>query len=308
MKVSMRQLEAFSAVMTLKTATAAAAMLHTSQPTITRLLKQLEYATGLELFNRVKGKLEPTEEAYVFINTVTENFHGMSRIGQAAKEIHSRKAGYLRIACLPAFSQGFLARATADFLKNNPAASISILPLLSSGVTNAIVTHKIDIGIAAYKVENNALQGSEFTHCNEVVVMRTSSPLRRKKKVVINDLSGQRIVRLVEKDPYRHRLDLVLASNNIAPDNIIETQTSASVCAMVTQGVGIAIVNPLTALDFVDSGLVMRDFSFKLPFVTTLLIASTFIELGLTEAFVKTLTRRRDVDLQLARELCARKY
>lgn len=304
MKITMKQLEAFSALMTLGTATAAATVLDTSQPSITRLLQQLEDATGLALFLRSKGRLEPTVQALELMEVVTEHFSGLNRIRHAAENIRLRKASHLRIACLPAFSQGLMARAIADFLERHHQVNISVSSLLSQGVTEAVRRHRIDLGIAAYEITASNLTNLRFTTCNEVFIMPASHRLRDRMAVSVRDLAGERIVRLVENDPYRQRFDQVLTENGIFLDNIVEIQTSAGVCALVTQGVGIALVNPLTALDFVDSGLVMRKFDHDLPFVTTLLQPENSTKSPLVSEFVETLIRRRDLDLKKSEELC----
>ena len=57
MNFKFRQVEIFWAVMTTGSATAAAEMLHTSQPTVSRELALFEKNTQLELFRRQAGKL-----------------------------------------------------------------------------------------------------------------------------------------------------------------------------------------------------------------------------------------------------------
>lgn len=42
---------------------------------------------------------------------------------------------------------------------------------------------------------------------------------------------------------------------------VVETHSASSVCAMVRAGVGISVVNPLTALDYGESGVAVRRFS-----------------------------------------------
>ncbi|EPN17191.1 DNA-binding transcriptional regulator LysR, partial [Pseudomonas syringae pv. actinidiae ICMP 18804] len=41
-------------------------------------------------------------------------------------------------------------------------------------------------------------------------------------------------------------------------------------CAMVRERIGLAIVNPLTALDFVGQGLEIRPFTASIPFTVSL--------------------------------------
>ena len=58
--VTHRHIEIFHAVMTSGNLTAAAELLHTSQPTVSRELARFEKVIGLRLFERVRGRLHPT--------------------------------------------------------------------------------------------------------------------------------------------------------------------------------------------------------------------------------------------------------
>ena len=55
--VTHRHIEIFHAVMTSGNLTAAAELLHTSQPTVSRELARFEKVIGLRLFERVRGRL-----------------------------------------------------------------------------------------------------------------------------------------------------------------------------------------------------------------------------------------------------------
>ena len=52
---------------------------------------------------------------------------------------------------------------------------------------------------------------------------------------------------------------------------VVETHSAASICAMVRAGVGVAVVNPLTALDYAGSEIVIRPFSLSVPFTVSLI-------------------------------------
>jgi hypothetical protein len=47
---------------------------------------------------------------------------------------------------------------------------------------------------------------------------------------------------------------------------------------MVRAGVGISVVNPLTALEYAESGIAIRPFSLSVPFTVSLIHASTLIK------------------------------
>jgi hypothetical protein len=62
-RLNQRQLEIFNAIMINKTMIAAAASLGTSQPTISRELRDMEQRIGFELFLRFGKRLTPTNQA-----------------------------------------------------------------------------------------------------------------------------------------------------------------------------------------------------------------------------------------------------
>ncbi len=62
MAITLRQIEAFRAVMEAGTVVEAAGLMHLSQPAVSRLVGELEATLGYALFARVKGRLARTEE------------------------------------------------------------------------------------------------------------------------------------------------------------------------------------------------------------------------------------------------------
>ena len=80
--LNFREIEAFRAVMQTGTTTAAAAVLNTTQPSVSRLLSQVGMATGLKLFDHTKGRLVPTKEARELFDFVQRQFLGLDRVEQ----------------------------------------------------------------------------------------------------------------------------------------------------------------------------------------------------------------------------------
>ena len=59
-RLTLRQVEAFKAVIESGTISSAADLLHVSQPAMSKLIAHFEADTGLKLFDRDKGRLAPT--------------------------------------------------------------------------------------------------------------------------------------------------------------------------------------------------------------------------------------------------------
>ena len=118
--VNLRHIEIFHAVMTTGNLTEAARMLHTSQPTVSRELARFEKVLGLQLFERTRGRLQPTVQGLRLFEEVQRSWYGLDRIVSAAESLREFRQGELSIACLPVFSQSFLPLLLPPFLARYP--------------------------------------------------------------------------------------------------------------------------------------------------------------------------------------------
>ena len=75
--VELRQLEAFAAVMSAGSVTGAGQMLGRSQPTVTRLIQELEQELGFALFECSGPKVTPTQKAFMLWAEVDSALQGV---------------------------------------------------------------------------------------------------------------------------------------------------------------------------------------------------------------------------------------
>ena len=64
----------------------------------------------------------------------------------------------------------------------------------------------------------------------------------------------------------------MFADAQVARTTALETTSAVAVCAMVRRGLGVAIVNPLTALELSSADLVVRPLGVAIPFQVSLLL------------------------------------
>src|SRR3546814_19537133 len=57
----------------------------------------------------------------------------------------------------------------------------------------------------------------------------------------------------------RHRIDRIFEDAGVHREMVIETQYATTICALVMQGVGCSILNTVTAADYAERGLTVRD-------------------------------------------------
>lgn len=270
MSATLRHIEVFRAVMTSGSVTEAAAMLHTSQPTVSRELARFEQLTQLKLFDRVRGRLRPTAQALSLFEEV-QRAYGLGRILNTAASLREFEQGQLSIACLPVFSQSLLPKACQRFVTQFPKASMSITPQESPLLEEWLSAQRYDLGLTEVA---NAPPGTELSPLmtvDEVCVLPTGHPLLEKPVLAPEDFASKPFVSLSSLDSYRQQIDEIFRQALVERHLVLETHSAASVCAMVRERVGLAIVNPLTALDFVGQGLEIRPFTVSIPFTVSLI-------------------------------------
>lgn len=271
MNIKFRQVEVFWAVMTTGSATAAAEMLYTSQPTVSRELALFERTVQLELFRRQSGKLVPTEHGLMLFEEVKRNYAGLERIKNAVDKIRNFRQSGLQLTCLPAFSVALLPGVCQRFRQHYPQASISITPLESPVLEEAVSTQQYHLGISEHSLQLPGTQAEVLMSLDQVCVLPKGHSLSDKAELTPEDFAGQDVVSLAAADPYRIRMDSLFSQRNIERNLVIETDSASAVCASVCLGEGIAIVNPLTALHYIGQGLVIRRFSDSISFSVCLI-------------------------------------
>ncbi|WP_457155896.1 LysR substrate-binding domain-containing protein, partial [Mesorhizobium sp. P5_C1] len=201
------------------------------------------------------------------------------------------------VACAPVFSAAFIAAAVGDFQKNHDEVTITVDTQLSPAISEVMSAQRFDIGLAASAVSPHGVKMLSFAECNEVCILPAGHRLAGQGLVTLQDLEKERWISFAGNDPARYRLDGLFESVGIRRKITAEAHHSATVCEMVMRGVGIAVVNPFTAVEFLDKGLLMRRFGAPLPFNTFLLRASYRPESPLVDSFVASLFSTRDAFL-----------
>ena len=261
-----RQIEIFRAVMDTGHVTRAAERLGSSQPTVSRELARLEHVLQMVLFERVRGRLRPTVRAQALLDEVQRSYIGLDRIAVAAQALRTFAQGRLTIGCLPALSHALLPLAVRHFLATHPQAGLSITPQESPWLEQWLGEQRFDLGLTEARDAPPGTSLAPLLQADEVVVLPAGHALLGKRLLQPLDFEGQPFISLAPSDTYRQAVDALFAQQGVQRQMVIDTGSAVSVCALVRQGLGVAIVNPLTALDMAGPTLHIRPLSVSIPF------------------------------------------
>lgn len=258
--MKIRQLEAFRALVLGQTVTQAARMLYISQPAVTRLIADLEEDVGFALFERTRGRLYPTAEGLTLFEEVERSLIGVERIARTAQEIKASRIGVLQIAGAPALSLSFLPRAIAAFMETHPDINVLLSSNTSRAVVDMVMKQRCNVGFVILPMNYPSLHGEPLISTDMVCVLPRGHRLSDKALITPVDLAGERFISNPRELHSRVQVDALFASFGIERKLQIETQTNAGICAFVEAGLGVSLVDPITALDHVPRGIVIKRF------------------------------------------------
>jgi DNA-binding transcriptional LysR family regulator len=271
--MNIRQIEAFRVVMLRGTMTAAAAELNTSQPSISRLIAELETSIQLRLFDRHAGRLTPTEDGQAFYREVGQAYIGLESLGQAARDIRHFGTGRMRIGTMPALALGFLSKVVRQFTEEFPKVSISLQMRSEATVTRWVSGHYCDIGFIANPQTAQDIEVRPLYRLAAVCAIPNGHRLAKKRLIVPHDLEGEPFVSLAVGDLARPRTDAIFDQAGVHRKLSVESRYGSTICAMVEQGLGIGLVNPIVAHDFRRMNIVFRPFEPRLDFFGNILVS-----------------------------------
>lgn len=267
--MELRQLEAFAAVMSVGSVTGAARLLNRSQPAITRLVQELEAEIGYALFTRNGPRVTPTEQGFLLFEEAERALAGLRRIHERASEIARGEVQPLLLAATSALAVGLLPQALKRVEAQTGAAAVQLRTASPEQVVHAVLSGAVQLGASSLPLEHRGLQVHWIAQLACVAVLPQHDPLASFDKVPLAALAQRRFITMSNPFRLRHRLDVVLAEAGRANgqhEALIETNSSINAQALVRAGLGVAVLEPLTAYGAPLDGVVVRPLDTDIPF------------------------------------------
>ena len=127
--------------------TRAAASLNLSQPTVSRLIKDLEAQIGFALFIKLGRGIRPTTEGQKFYKGVDATFMGLDRLDDLAKTLESSSSGTLALGVIPSLAMIEIPSAINTLYQARPDVKLQIYLRNTPAIIEAIQLQQLDLGV-----------------------------------------------------------------------------------------------------------------------------------------------------------------
>lgn len=242
-----------------RTLTEAANRLHVSQPAVSKQLKQLQADLGFLLFERHGHRLVPTFEARALLDQFGRVNASLDVLNRLAADLRLARRGHFQIGCIPSAAAYLLPSA----LRKAYGADPQVLCTLHTGNTDKVLewveTQQIDVGVAMKVRDARGLAFRPISAYRLECLLPADHPLSSRRALKPKDLKGYPVIgielpELARPEPGAPAWDDDLESVRFRVDS------THVACCMAEQGLGIAVVDSLTAAACATTALVRRPF------------------------------------------------
>ncbi len=291
--MELRVLRYFLTIARVGSITAAADLLHVTQPTLSRQIKDLEKQLGKKLFIRSSHSIILTEEGILLRNRAEEIINMVDKLESEFNSMEETISGDVYIGGGETDAMRQIARAVKDLQISYP----NIRYHLYSGNEDD-VTDRIDKGLLDFGLLIQPADLSKYNYINipakDVwgVVMRKDSPLAVKAAIKVEDILHVPLIcsRQAIKQTYSKNEFADWFGEDFDKLNVVTTYNLAyNAAIMVEEGIGYALTFDKIVNTSSDSNLCFRPLEPRLESGLNIVWRKHQVFSGAADIFIKTI-------------------
>jgi LysR family cys regulon transcriptional activator len=243
--------------------TAAAAALHTSQPGVSKQIRELEDELGVEIFVRFGKRITSlTEPGKAVVQVIERLLVEAENLKQTAAEFADQKSGSLTIATTHTQARYALPRAVSTFKERYPKVRLAIVQGSPPAIAKMVVDGQADIAVATETINDHpGLVALPCYRWHHVVVVPEGHALLGAGPLTLENLAAWPIITYDSAFTGRSAINQAFAGEGLSPNIVLSAIDSDVIKTYVDLGLGVGILNSIafdrerdTHLRAIDAG------------------------------------------------------
>ena len=218
--------------------------LFTSQPGVSRQIRELEEELGVDLFERngkrLTGLTDPGKEALQIIERLLLEAENLQRAGETYS---GKTTGTLSVAATHTQTRYVLPGAVQNFRAAYPHVRIALQQSAPEHIAEWVLSGKADIGIATEGLSRfDGLVSFPCYEWHHVIVVPEGHSLLQLKTVTLEALAAYPLITYDQGFTGRGHIDAAFQSQDIETDIVLTAMDSDVIQQYVTLGMGVGLV------------------------------------------------------------------
>ncbi|WLR51671.1 LysR family transcriptional regulator [Bacillus tianshenii] len=222
--MNIKHLQYFIEVARCNSFTRAANKLYITQPTISKMIKNLETELGVDLFDRSQKKLVLTDAGRVILEQSQAIERAVHHLENELDNLLGLKKGHVRIGLPPIMDARFFPNLLGRFHEEYPGITFQLVEDGSKKIEEAVAKDELDIGITVLPTDTDLFDSFSFVKEDLKLIVHSSHPLAEQEEVRLAELKDESFI-LFNKDFVLHDR-IISACNHVGFEPYVISESS----------------------------------------------------------------------------------
>jgi DNA-binding transcriptional LysR family regulator len=218
------QLNCFRTVAQMEHISNAAAVLHVTQPALSKIISRVEDYAGVPLFDRVKGKIRLNAAGMAFLDTVDGMFDIMEKGKKRAAEVSAKENNQIRLA---ASSDSILFILAETFFSRHPEVRIRYTVMSHEQIREVFMRNGLDFALTTYALQEKGVEWERIGEEEIYMLVSKDSPFYDRKEVAFSELRNVEIMCENSGGDLREVIDRCCEAAGFTPNVVLESTHGA---------------------------------------------------------------------------------
>lgn len=249
--VTLRQVHGFLLAGDMLSFSDAANHMHISQSAFSQLIREMERALDLRLFERTTRKVELTEAGQLLYQKMQLGFAQIGDACSEARALARGERGRVTMGTLSSLAIGVVTRALGRFVVQLPQVRVNVREDYNGALLERVVSGELDFSLCAYANAANELDFEQLCADNMVLLFKSGIMPSGTAELPWSELRDAKLIFYAGNTSSQEQVLSSLMARDIAPRTSFEVNSMFTGISMAREGLGFIFV-PHLSLDDID--------------------------------------------------------
>jgi DNA-binding transcriptional LysR family regulator len=252
--MNLRHLLVFHGVAKAGSVNAAARLLHTSQPAVSRELRTLEERLGVQLFDRLPRGMRLTEAGQVLLDYAERIFGLDDAAERAIRDLADLEGGQLAIGASNTVGTYLLPAFVASFHTRYPKVSLTLEVDNTQEIVKGVLESRFVLGFVEGRIRDEAIEAREFRRDRILAVAAPQHSLAKACALSVRSLAESPSIMREPGSGTREIVERAFARHRLALHCGLQINSSEALKRAAMEGGGIGWISELCVVEELRSG------------------------------------------------------
>lgn len=239
--MDIRQLTYFTEVAKQQSFTKAAHTLHVTQPTLSKMVRQLEAELNTTLFDRSKKKTSLTDAGEIVFERALKIIQMVDEVHLVLEDLEHLKKGHLKLGMPPLIGILFFPELMKGFQQHFPQITFQLDEVGANVVKERVLSGDLDGGFVMLPAHDEDYDVFPFVQENVVAIVSKEHILSKEQTLSVSQLEDESLLLFSEDFTLHDRIIQECQDYGFEPHVAFESSQWEFISQMVEHNLGIAL-------------------------------------------------------------------